>query len=83
MMASAAFCCTVFLALAKILPECIEMGRSGEGLFMPEKFIACQQGFNGPRVTTMLDTMVSTTSLNVRGLHCVILDEVDNLSKLA
>ena len=31
----------------------------------------------------MLETMVSTTSLNVSGLHYVILDEVDNLTKLA
>ena len=69
--------------LAKMLPECIEMGRTGEGLSMPEKFIACQQGFNGPQVTTLLDKMTSTVSLNRSGLHYVILDEVDNLSKLA
>ena len=69
--------------LAKMLPEYIENGRTGDGLFMPEKFVACQQGFNGPQVTTMLDTMVSTTSLNASKLHYVILDEVDNLSKQA
>lgn len=69
--------------LAKMLPECIEMGRTNGGLNMPEKFIACQQGFNGPQVTTMLNTIVSTVSLNASGLHYVILDEVDNLSKLA
>lgn len=69
--------------LAKMLPEYIENGRTGEGLCMPEKFVACQQGFNGPQVTTMLDTMVSTASLNRSGLHYVILDEVDNLSKQA
>lgn len=69
--------------LAKMLPEYIENGRTGDGLFMPEKFVACQQGFNGPQVTTMLDTMVSTASLNRSGLHYVILDEVDNLSKQA
>lgn len=69
--------------LAKMLPECIEMGRTDGGLNMPEKFIGCQQGFNGPQVTTMLNTIVSTLSLNASGLHYVILDEVDNLSKLA
>lgn len=69
--------------LAKMLPECIEMGRTDGGLNMPEKFIACQQGFNGPQVTTMLSTIVSTVSLNASGLHYVILDEVDNLSKQA
>jgi DNA polymerase III delta prime subunit len=69
--------------LAKMLPECIEMGRTEGGLNMPEKFIACQQGFNGTQVTTMLDKITSTVSINVSGLHYVILDEVDNLSKLA
>ena len=69
--------------LAKMLPECIEMGRTNDGLNMPEKFIGCQQGFNGPQVTTMLNTIVSTVSLNASGLHYVILDEVDNLSKQA
>ena len=66
-----------------MLPKCIEMGRTDGGLNMPEKFIGCQQGFNGPQVTTLLNTIVSTVSLNVSGLHYVILDEVDNLSKQA
>lgn len=69
--------------LAKMLPECIEMGRTNGGLNMPEKFIGCQQGFNGVQLTTMLDKITSTVSLNVSGLHYMILDEVDNLSKLA
>lgn len=50
---------------------------------MPEKFIGCQQGFNGPQVTSLLDKITSTVSLNASGLHYVILDEVDNLSKQA
>ena len=69
--------------LAKMLPECIEFGRTGNGLNMPDKFIACQQGFNGPQVTTLLDKITSTVSFNDSSLHYVILDEVDNLSKLA
>ena len=69
--------------LAKMLPECIEKGRTGNGLNMPEKFIACQQGFNGPQVTTMLDKIVHLNSLNASGLQYIILDEVDNLSKQA
>jgi DNA polymerase III delta prime subunit len=69
--------------LAKMLPECIEMGRTNGCLNMPEMFIPCQQGFNGPQVTTLLDKITSTVSLNVSGLHYVILDEVDNLTKLA
>jgi len=69
--------------LAKMLPECIEIGRAGVGLSMSEEFIACQQGFNGPYVTTLLSKQLSTVSLNASGLHYFILDEVDNLSKQA
>ncbi len=50
--------------LAKMLPEFIEMGRNGKELAMPEEFIACQQGFNGPYVTTLLSKQLSTVSLN-------------------
>ncbi len=69
--------------LAKMLPECIEMGRTGQGLVLSEEFVACQQGFNGMYVTTLLDKILSTQSLNASGLHYIILDEVDNLSKQA
>jgi replication-associated recombination protein RarA len=69
--------------LAKMLPECIEIGLTGQGLVLPEKFVACQQGFNGVYVTTLLDKILSTHSLNTSGLHYIILDEVDNLSKQA
>lgn len=69
--------------LAKMLPECIEIGRTGQGLVLPEKFVACQQGFNGVYVSTLLDKILSTQSLNASGLHYIILDEVDNLSKQA
>jgi replication-associated recombination protein RarA len=69
--------------LANMLPEFIEMGRKENELAMPAEFIACQQGFNGPQVTTLLDTQLSRSSLNASGLHYFILDEVDNLTKLA
>jgi replication-associated recombination protein RarA len=69
--------------LARMLPECIEMGKTGYELTMQEEFIACQQGFNGPYVTTLLSKQLSLMSLNASVLHYFILDEVDNLSKLA
>ena len=69
--------------LARMLPECIEMGKTGYELTMQEEFIACQQGFNGPYVTMLLSKQLSLMSLNASGLHYVILDEVDNLSKQA
>lgn len=69
--------------LAKMLPECIEMGRTEKELAMPAEFIPCEQGFNGPHVTTLLSKQLKTNSLNASGLHYFILDEVDNLTKLA
>jgi len=69
--------------LAKMLPDCIERGRTGNELSMPEEFIACQQGFNGPQVTTLLEKQLNNNSFNSSGLHYFILDEVDNLTKLA
>lgn len=69
--------------LAKMLPNHIEYGKTKEELVWPEEFIACQQGFNGPKVMTLIDSILTRSSLNVSGLHYIILDEVDNLTKLA
>lgn len=69
--------------LAKMLPNHIEYGKVGEELVWPEEFIACQQGFNGPQVMALIQSILDRASLNVSGTHYVILDEVDNLTKLA
>jgi len=69
--------------LAKMLPNAIEKGRSGESLNLPETFIGCQQGFNGPQVMVLIESVLNKVSLNESGLHYFILDEVDNLTKLA
>jgi len=69
--------------LAKMLPNAIEKGRSGESLGFEAEFIGCQQGFNGPQVMTLIERILSKTSFNTSGLHYFILDEVDNLSRLA
>ena len=69
--------------LAKMLPNAIEKGRSGESLGFEAEFIGCQQGFNGPQVMTLIERILSKTSFNASGLHYFILDEVDNLSSLA
>ena len=45
--------------------------------------IACQQGFSGPQVMTLIEAILSRSSLNASGLHYFIIDEVDNLTKLA
>jgi replication-associated recombination protein RarA len=69
--------------LAKILPQAIEMGRTGQSLAIEADFIGCQQGFNGPQVMVLIEKILSKTSFNTSGLHYFILDEVDNLTKLA
>lgn len=69
--------------LAKMLPNHIEHGKTKEDLVLPEEFIACQQGFNGPQIMTLIESILTTTSLNVSGLHYFIIDEVDNLTKQA
>ena len=69
--------------LAKMLPNAMEQGRTGEGLRWEADFIGCQQGFNGPQVMVLIEKVLSRNSLNTSGLHYFILDEVDNLTKLA
>jgi len=69
--------------LAKMLPNHIEYGKTKEEIIWDPVFIGCQQGFNGPQLMTKIDTILATISLNVSGLHYIILDEVDNLTKLA
>lgn len=69
--------------LAKMLPNHIEYGKVKEGLVWPEEFIACQQGFNGPQVMAKIEAILTKTSFNISGMHYIILDEVDNLTKQA
>ena len=69
--------------LANLLPNAIEKGRSNEDLAVEADFIACQQGFNGPQVMSLIERVLSKTSFNASGLHYFVLDEVDNLTELA
>ena len=69
--------------LAKMLPNAIEQGKTSEDLSLPEEMIACQQGFSGPQVMTLIEAILSRSSINASGLHYFIIDEVDNLTKLA
>ncbi len=69
--------------LAKMLPEAIEMGRTSQSLAIEADFIGCQQGFNGPQVMVLIEKVLSKVSFNTSGLHYFILDEVDNLTKMA
>ncbi|BDT79769.1 AAA family ATPase [Polynucleobacter yangtzensis] len=69
--------------MAKMLPDAIEKGKTGLEVNMPADFIACQQGFNGPQVMDLISKIIGTNSFNTSGLHYIIIDEVDNLTKQA
>ena len=69
--------------LARILPQEIEFGKTGQELNQSYHFIKCQQGCTGPQLMTQLNNITSLISLNHSGLHYIVLDEIDNLTSLA
>ena len=69
--------------VAKMLPNAIEKGRTDSELVMPEEMIRCQQGYNGPQVIEFISKILDKNSLNASGLHYIIIDEVDLLTKSA
>jgi len=69
--------------MATMLPDAIEKGRTQEELTMPADLIRCQQGFNGPQVIDLISKILDKNSLNASGLHYIIIDEVDLLTKSA
>jgi DNA polymerase III delta prime subunit len=69
--------------MAKMLPNAIEKGRTDSELVMPEELIRCQQGYNGPQVIEFITKILDKNSLNASGLHYIIIDEVDLLTKSA
>jgi len=66
-----------------MLPNAIEKGRSQEELAISADLIRCQQGFNGPQVIDLISRILDKNSLNASGLHYIIIDEVDLLTKSA
>ncbi len=69
--------------LARLLPSAIEQGRWQQDLVLPEQLIECQQGHTGPQVMQLIERQLSRVSLNSSGLHYLVIDEVDNLTKSA
>jgi len=66
-----------------MLPDAIEKGRTQEELVISADLIRCQQGFNGPQVIDLITRILDKNSLNASGLHYIIIDEVDLLTKSA
>jgi DNA polymerase III delta prime subunit len=69
--------------LARILPEAIEQGQTGEALSIDADFFGCQQGHSGTVIADTLKKQNKVLSFNTSGKHYYIFDEVDNLSKTA
>jgi len=69
--------------VATMLPDAIEKGRTQEELTMSADLIRCQQGYNGPQVIEFISKILDKNSLNASGLHYIIIDEVDLLTKAA
>lgn len=69
--------------LAKLLPQAIERGQTGEELSEEEEYFGCQQGHTGAVITELVNKQQKVVSFNASGKHYFIFDEVDNLSKAA
>ncbi len=69
--------------LARLLPEAIERGQTGDDLAMQAEFFGCQQGHVGTYFTSQVEKQTGKMSLNTSGHHYFIFDEVDSLSKTA
>ena len=69
--------------LARLLASAIEFGKTQDTLAMEADFFGCQQGHTNTTIMDTVKKMMNVQSLNASGLHYLIFDEVDNLSKLA
>lgn len=69
--------------LARILPEAIEQGQTGQALSFDADFFGCQQGHSGTVIADTIKKQDKVLSFNASGKHYYIFDEVDNLSKTA
>ena len=69
--------------LARILPEAIERGQTGQPLSFDADFFGCQQGHSGTVIADTLKKQNKVLSFNASGKHYYIFDEVDNLTKTA
>lgn len=69
--------------LARLLPEAIERGQTGQSLAFDADFFGCQQGHSSTVIADTLKRQDKVLSFNASGRHYYIFDEVDNLSKAA
>ena len=69
--------------LARILPEAIERGQTGQPLSFDADFFGCQQGHSGTVIADTLKKQNKVLSFNASGKHYYIFDEVDSLNKTA
>lgn len=68
-------------ALAKMLPEILEMSWQSQSLNMPQQDFNCEKGNTSNDITQLTKQQLQKASFNASGLHYFAFDEVDNLSK--
>lgn len=66
--------------LARILPDAIELGKTGNTCQQPPIIHKCKQGDNGARLMGTIEQQTSFISFNDSSLNYVVLDEVDLLT---
>lgn len=69
--------------LARLLPDAIERGQTGEALAVESDFFGCQQGHTGGQILDAVKKRTAVVSFNPSGRHYYVFDEVDSLSKAA
>lgn len=69
--------------LAQILPDAIELGKTGNTCNQPTIIHKCKQGGNGALLMDEIDRQTSWVSFNDSKLHYLVLDEIDLLTKNA
>ncbi len=70
-------------ALAKLLPDAIEQGKTQQALNMPTQFFNCVHEHTSSDITKLTNAQLDKTSLNKSTYHYFVFDEVDNLTKQA
>lgn len=68
-------------ALAQLLPQALEMAKTGDELALPEQRFNCERGSTSLEITKLTKEQLQTNCLNSSRLHYFVFDEVDNLSK--
>ena len=68
-------------ALAKMLPEILEITWQSQSLNIPQQDFNCEKDTTSNDITHLTKQQLDETSFNASGLHYFVFDKVDKLSK--